>query len=98
MAMKIPQEPLLTAVLKHWQESPKRTVIRDQREYTVEELLYDVSTAQKQIYDSLEESVKEQLRKFDTNVFFGVLAGPGYGFAMLVLAIYWIGGVVVPLC
>jgi len=60
--------------------------------------VYNVSIVRQRLYDSLNEDVQKQLRNPNTDVFIGVLAGPGYGFAVLVLAIYWLGGVAVLLC
>lgn len=57
--------------------------------------MYNVSIVRQRLYDSLNEDVQKQLRNPNTDVFIGVLAGPGYGFAVLVLAIYWLGGVAV---
>lgn len=103
MALDIPHEPFLARIFELSQESPKRTLIRDsldghEREHSVEEFLYDVSTLKQQLYDGMSDETQKQLCNPDTDVFISVLASPEYGYAVLVFAIYCLGGVVVPLC
>ena len=103
MTLNIPPEPFLARIFELWQESPKRALIRDYlddypREHSVEEFLYDVSTVKQQLYDGMSDGTQKQLSDLDTDVFFGVLASPEYGYAVLVFAIYCLGGVLVPMC
>lgn len=72
------------------------------KDYIVEELLYDVSTVQRHLFNSLDEDAKKKLRDLGTDMFVGVLAGQGYEFCGAglgyILAIYWLGAAIVPLC
>lgn len=104
MTLNIPQEPFLTKIFQLWQESPKRTLIRDlshdhhHQDHSVEEFLYDVSIVRQQLYDGMSVENQEQLRNPDTDVFIGVLASSEYAYAVFVFAIYCLGGVIVPMC
>ncbi|GAB1208447.1 hypothetical protein APSETT445_007196 [Aspergillus pseudonomiae] len=84
-----------------WKKHPTKTIIRDLAdgyETTVEEFLNDVLVTRERILESLDPDVKARLRSADTDVFVGVLVGPGHEFAVLAFALYSIGAVIVPLC
>ncbi|KAB8263439.1 hypothetical protein BDV32DRAFT_136076 [Aspergillus pseudonomiae] len=100
MSLQVPREPLLTLLFQVWKKHPTKTIIRDLAdgyETTVEEFLNDVLVTRERILESLDPDVKARLRSADTDVFVGVLVGPGHEFAVLAFALYSIGAVIVPL-
>lgn len=101
MSLQVPREPLLSLLFQVWKIHPTKTIIRDLSdgyETTVEQFLYDVLTTRERILESLDSQVKDRLKGVDTDVFVGVLVGPGHEFAVLAFALYSIGAVIVPLC
>ncbi|GMG04652.1 unnamed protein product [Aspergillus oryzae] len=101
MSLQVPREPLLSLLFQVWKSHPTKTIIRDLSdgyETTVEQFLYDVLTTRERILESLDSQVKDRLKGVDTDVFVGVLVGPGHEFAVLAFALYSIGAVIVPLC
>lgn len=68
-------------------------------EWSIAEFLHDVLEVSRAIM--LELSVEERMRLKSPegeDVFVAVVSGGCYGFAVLVLAVYLVGAVVVPLC
>ena len=101
MSLQVPREPLLALLFQVWKSHPTKTIIRDLAdgfETTVEKFLHDVLTMRERILESLDPEVKDRLSSTDTDVFMGVLVGPGHEFAVLAFALYSIGAVIVPLC
>ncbi|OGM51309.1 putative AMP dependent CoA ligase [Aspergillus bombycis] len=99
--LQVPREPLLTLLFQVWKSHPTKTIIRDLSdgyETTVGEFLNDILVTRGRILESLAPEVKVRLRSADTDVFVGVLVGPGHEFAVLAFALYSIGAVIVPLC
>ncbi|KAE8308463.1 hypothetical protein BDV41DRAFT_592180 [Aspergillus transmontanensis] len=100
MSLQVPREPLLSLLFQVWKSHPTKTIIRDLSdgyETTVERFLHDVLITRERILESLDSQVKDRLRAEDTDVFVGVLVGPGHEFAVLAFALYSIGAVIVPL-
>ncbi|KAE8164464.1 hypothetical protein BDV40DRAFT_114352 [Aspergillus tamarii] len=100
MSLQVPREPLLALLFQVWKSHPTKTIIRDLAdgfETTVEKFLHDVLTMRERILESLDPEVKDRLSSTDTDVFMGVLVGPGHEFAVLAFALYSIGAVIVPL-
>ncbi|KAB8237950.1 uncharacterized protein BDW43DRAFT_262676, partial [Aspergillus alliaceus] len=101
MSLQIPREDLLSILFQLWQKNPTKSLIRDVSgtgyEASVEQFLYDILTTRERILTFLDTDIKDQLNSPDTDIFVGVLVGPGYAFAVIALALYSIGAVVVPL-
>ncbi|KAE8362256.1 hypothetical protein BDV27DRAFT_166327 [Aspergillus caelatus] len=100
MSLQVPREPLLSLLFQVWKSHPTKTIIRDLAdgfETTVEKFLHDVLIMRERILESLDPEVKDRLGSTDTDVFIGVLVGPGHEFAVLAFALYSIGAVIVPL-
>ncbi|KAB8208433.1 hypothetical protein BDV34DRAFT_190277 [Aspergillus parasiticus] len=100
MSLQVPREPLLSLLFQVWKSHPTKTIIRDLSdgyETTVERFLHDVLITRERILESLDSQVKDRLRGEDTDVFVGILVGPGHEFAVLAFALYSIGAVIVPL-
>lgn len=103
--LQVPAEPLFPELLKYWQQTPKKTLIRDlsasasHPEASVERFLYDVLTLRIQLWGRFNEHTKQALQDPNAdNVYIAVLASPGYETAVLCYAIYSVGAVIVPLC
>lgn len=99
--LQVPALPFFTELFQCWQQTPKKTLIREVSgpEVTLEKFLYDVLTLRVRLYGSLNEHAREALCDHNADdVYIAVLATPGYEFAVLCYTIYSIGAVMVPLC
>ncbi|KAJ5114935.1 hypothetical protein NUU61_000694, partial [Penicillium alfredii] len=102
-------EKLVLDVFHCWEQNPDSVLIRERsaigpdREWTVAEFLYDVLIILGRLRDAvcvqrLERTARgASVHEKDDDDYVAVLAGGGYGFAVLTLAIYAIGAVAVPL-
>ncbi|KAL3478141.1 hypothetical protein BJX99DRAFT_108438 [Aspergillus californicus] len=100
MPIEIPKQPWFTQLYHHWEITPERVCIRDYetgKNATFTEFLYDVVKHGEQLRSQLSEDIQTRLRDPSEEVFITILAAPGYEFAVIVLAIYSIGGIAVPL-
>jgi hypothetical protein len=106
LPVPIPPEPSLIDLFCNWIEDPAAILIREwgvdgtvSGEWSIAEFLRDVLDVSRQIV--LELSVEERIRlrcAEGEDVFVAVVSGGCYAFAVLMLAVYTVGGVVVPLC
>lgn len=111
LALSIPPEPFLIDLFCNWIEDPTAILIREWGaggevigSWSIAEYLRDVLEVGQRIVLELGEEEKGRLRGLDDGKeeeedgFIAVVGGGCYAFAVLVLAVYVVGGVVVPLC
>lgn len=107
--LSIPPEPLLIDLFCNWIEDPAAILIREWGaggdllgSWSIAEFLRDVLHVSRRIVLELSVEERGRLRGLDygkeEDVFIAVVGGGCYAFAVLVLAVYVVGGVVVPLC
>ncbi|PLB48527.1 amp dependent CoA ligase [Aspergillus steynii IBT 23096] len=99
--LRVRQEPVLLRLFEWWQRSPQSVAISDPRreeeDFTIANLLYDVLSVKQDLYEALSEDARAQLQDPKTDVCIALIAHPGYRYCVLLLAIYALGGVAVPL-
>lgn len=108
-SIPIPPEPFLIDLFCNWIEDPEAVLIRDwgceERgvigSWSIAEFLRDVLDVRGRIWGELGVEERGRLRPGageEEDVFIAVVAGGCYAFVVLALAVYVIGGVIVPLC
>lgn len=108
-ALSIPPEPFLIDLFCNWIEDPAAILIREWGAgrdvlglWSIAEFLRDVLDVSRRIVLELSVEERGRLRGLDDgkeeDVFIVVVGAGCYAFAVLVLAVYVVGGVVVPLC
>lgn len=109
----IPPEPFLIDLFCNWIEEPEAVLIREWGcgaqgvigSWSIAEFLRDVVDVRRRVWGELSVEERGRLRtggggssSAEEDVFIAVVAGGGYAFVVLSLAIYAVGGVIVPLC
>ncbi|KAJ5377306.1 uncharacterized protein N7496_004715 [Penicillium cataractarum] len=102
--MAIPPEPFLIDLFCNLIEDPAVILIREWcveggvvGSWSIAEFLRDVCLVSRCIWLELGVEERRRLKTEGEDVFFAVVSGGCYAFAVLVVAIYGIGGVIVPI-